>query len=101
MRLSRFTVRWLMAAVAVAGIVLGSIPMGLRSLKYSRKGEELGRTESWYDGPAVDAQPIADSQTPQEWAKTCRKIAAWSRAQRLKYEHAARYTWLSVDPDPK
>lgn len=74
--------------------------MGFRSLDYSRKVEELLRTEVWFDGPGEEAQPIASIQTRDEWARTCRGITLKTRTLRLKYERAARLPWLSVKPDP-
>jgi hypothetical protein len=96
----RFTLRRLMVVVASFAVIFGSVPMCVRSLEYSRMAEDQARIEGWYGGPAIESQPLANKQPRDEWASTCRDIAAKSRVLRLKYERAALYPWLPVEPDP-
>lgn len=123
MRLTRFqvSIRWMMAAVAVAALVIGG------SLEYARLGS-LGRE---YVGRAINARRALNyasrsaGWTEETWRAEVRRIDemerasdGWfkigrpthpARARRqvaywgpivAKYERAARFPWLAVEPDP-
>jgi hypothetical protein len=94
----RFTVRRLMIAVAVVGLVYGAFTMWMRSQRFSEKAANHARIEVWYQALVEGLSP---SLTPtEEKIRSCREIAARSRSLRQKYELAARCPWLSVEPDP-
>lgn len=94
----RFSVRRMMIAVAiVVMIVLTAIFLNRRSdefwgrAAYHRGGEAMSRAvafRAWrLNG---DARLIAHAE----------QMEAQHRTLELKYEHAARYLWLPVAPDP-
>lgn len=80
---ARFTVRGLMIAVAVAGLICCAWPLHRRRVEFLHVAEiedamaELGRLSS----------------VRAEWIEYHRRLAT-------KYRRAARYPWLSVEPDP-
>ncbi len=117
----RFTVRGLMAVVAVVALLIGG------SLEYAR----LRRLGHEYAARAINAKRSlgyarrSSDRSHERWLAECQRIdrseqasGGWykmgrppspERARRLvaywepivaKYERAARYPWLSVEPDP-
>jgi hypothetical protein len=122
MRMPRigFTVGWLMTAVAAAGCLAGAEAMRRRSSDFRRLADihklELceigdenlpdldGRGWGFWVSDDPDRRP---SPSPANMAA---KIAKWekSKDRRIafhasmyrKYERAARYPWLAVEPDP-
>ncbi len=106
----RVRLRWLMVAVAIAGVALGvveSVRMGVRAAKYRRMAD-------WFDGMerrcrAIDAMDAGtrareadlafDDPYLDNPAWTRRMIPYFGRLE-WKYRHAARYPWLPIEPDP-
>lgn len=89
----RFSLRWLMVAVAVAGVLIHT---------ERRRQLFLGRVRE-----IELAQYIHEDRNHDEagtW--TGSDLARWLRKQshydalKVKYERAARYPWLPVVPDP-
>ena len=73
-----------MIAVAIAGMLLG--------------GERLYHRRSSYRNQALLASLYV--QVEELFPDTNpRRVALWKRLQ-AKYERAARYPWLHVEPDP-
>jgi hypothetical protein len=116
----RFTVRRLMVAVVIAGIVLGIERLWHRSAEYAgiagqhaRKAIGWDEHVSWLDGVAAKhARKAAtgtgdsrsrDRENADKWAAVAngyRGMKGYHEAMRDKYAHAARYPWLPVAPDP-
>lgn len=134
----RFTVRRLMIAVAIAGVIMGvtRLTANARRLRARAAGYAIRaateRETNW--GMASDEAQLARAvdrvkvhktrmeagsldQDPSDQravlelmeesvARRRRRIArhhgrlAYFLAMRAKYERAARYPWLSVEPDP-
>jgi hypothetical protein len=93
----RMTVRRVMAFVAVFAVALAVAVMLRRSGEFRALAEDQADSEqlslSYADearGPNGDRQRVARGE----------QMAAFHRALRAKYERAARYPWLPVEPDP-
>jgi hypothetical protein len=92
----RFTTRRLMIVVAVVGIVLGLWIMKKRRDDFremaNRQGYFAGMfgLDAWESREAGDHARAANSEKKQDRCK----------AIQIKYERAARYPWLPVEPDP-
>lgn len=90
MRIPRFTVRRLMVAVAITGLMLGTLIE--RRNRFSRIAAyhkaEFARLVKGIPYFAVD----------QSYDPIWRRLE-WHEPMRLKYEEAARYPWLPVQPD--
>jgi hypothetical protein len=83
----RFTVRRLMAAVAVVGLMLGSSTwLGRRAASF-REAAISHRAQAQHAGGSLS--PI----TGKLWGR-------YNEAMADKYEQAARHPWLPVAPDP-
>ena len=93
----RFTVRLLMAILAIAGLATAGAVMAKRSNEYRAVAEEQAEAEATSLGYADDARgPDGD---PQRVARG-EQMAAYHKALKLKYQRAARYPWLAVEPEP-
>jgi hypothetical protein len=83
----RFTIRRLMVAVAIAAFAFGGWQMRQRRehrLRLALKHEVLS---------ALLRDGHADTSRDPERADR-------HKALHIKYEHAARYPWLPIEPDP-
>jgi hypothetical protein len=92
----RFTVRTLVVIVAIIGLAMAVVTMVRRSSEFREIAEEQADSEqmsmAYADegrGKNGDGQRVARGE----------QMAAY-RALRIKYERAARYPWLPVEPDP-
>ncbi len=87
----RFTVRQLMVAVAIVGIVLGFI-----FERRSRFGKIADRHREDFKKLASQLPHIGYGDPSQDpiWRRL-----EWHEAMRLKYERAALKPWLPVRPD--
>ena len=94
--LVRFTLRWMMAAVAIAALAAGAMRMGRRSPEYREAAEEHAICEDFYRLALANESRMDDPSYPA----TCRARLDYHRIMREKYEFAARYPWLPVAPDP-
>ncbi len=85
----RFTVRRLMVAVAIVELIAGVL------LDRGRRFREMvdRHWKLWLENPAC----VVDSRIPDEVQA---RRSEYDRAMGEKYEHAARYPWLPVAPDP-
>jgi hypothetical protein len=105
----RFSVRLLMAIVAVLAATLGGFVEYHRlkriAAEYRAKAEDHAGVEKTLraiieqTGPnsPVDISPGPGLRSRRFTAKT---VADFEAALSRKYERAARYPWLSVEPDP-
>ena len=107
MRLSRMTTRRWLIAVAVASLVMASGRLLWLSSVYRKAAlvhaayENVARTlqtlgmemEIEPESGAINAQRAADASVNQ-------KAAESHAARKRKYERAARFPWLPVEPDP-
>jgi hypothetical protein len=88
----RFTVRRLMVAVVVVGLIAWAGMMKLRRDRYLARAAYYGRFEAKYQARISDSSPKPSSPSNQE------RLALFIR-MRAKYERAACYPWLPVEPD--
>ncbi len=110
-----------MIAVAVVAVVIGGVQMWVRSKAYRQRAASSETSEKyWRDGERnwLKTAERRDDQArrlptgvEQEHlmlaAADCRflaqknaKLASYHAALRQKYERAASYPWLTVEPDP-
>ena len=99
MRMPRFRIRTLMVAVAVIALLIG-VPFDLARrrraflrLAIEHQAREVavtydGYARVWFDSRGRPLDPRAA------------KLDLWNSQLADKYFRAARYPWLSVEPDP-
>ena len=107
----------IMAVVAVIAIVTGGVIMIKRREAYriraafhaSQEQVAAGRLRHWSDeaaqlaGSPGNVNPAVADHNPQlvlEMVNYSRNRVAHHRRLKDKYERAARYAWLRIDPDP-
>jgi hypothetical protein len=111
----RFTVRWMMIATAIVGVASGGWTNFWRywelSQKYRLKADSaasgahahLAMASSWDSLAARKKVDPASNKFSlklmQDQAAMNRKWYEYERAQVIKYERAACYPWLPVEPD--
>jgi hypothetical protein len=89
MRLPRFRLRALMIAVAAVALLLG-LWAGIERRRADFR--RIARYHSFRNlGLLVDSRSLTPLELRQD---------EWHHALYLKYQRAARYPWLSVEPDP-
>ena len=95
----RFTVRRMMIAVAIAGALLGLLAYarGLqdRSADYQRLA-----TEHQFQSFLLTGYMVTNGTNNETSRKFDSELRSHHDRIRFKYERAARYPWLPVDPDP-
>jgi hypothetical protein len=91
MRLPRMTTRRWMIAVAVVGIVLGVTIERRNRFRTIAAHHQAEFKKLVSQGHLFPFPGSGDAV----W-----RPLEWHESMRLKYEHAARYPWLPVDPDP-
>lgn len=102
MRLARFrfTVRRLMVVVATVAVVLGLGGMWMRRERYVGLAHAYSLQEQVArDHPGLSQVTKMDRRGKVLLNAFPDKLARYTR-MRAKYEHAARYPWLHVAPDP-
>jgi hypothetical protein len=90
----RFTVRRMMAAMAIAGALLGAEIMRERRERFAELARVFGGT-AWSARRAAENPPGTHGDPV-----TMRSIAEYADALQMKYARASRYPWLPVAPDP-
>lgn len=115
----RFKIRWLMVVVALVALAAGGFReharlkqlsewYNRRALFFARRGGHyrlnLALTHADWEAKVSEIRKANEG----EWFKTgagpspedCRRLWPYYQSLRLKYEHASRYPWLPVEPDP-
>jgi hypothetical protein len=107
MKPPRFSLRWLMVAVAVAAMLIGGVVLWRkRSLHLERATVEAASEMQSRALIKVYESAITTSAAPsvadgyRHWVEVHREEADYHGMLRSKYERAARHPWLSVAPDP-
>ena len=95
MKTFRFAVRTLMAVVAVAATLFWAFKMRQQSLYYEAKAAQYASKEQYHITVGDSAAGIMTDG--RIWSKE--ELVAFFRALRIKYERAARFPWLAVEPD--
>jgi hypothetical protein len=113
----RFTVRWLMIVVGLAGLGLGAeayrrhlvsasaryhATAGMYRLAATMQDTSvvLANSERKLAEAIPDITPNPEVMMDEKSIARCCRLAAHSREMAAKYDHAARYPWLPVEPDP-
>lgn len=104
----RFTVRRMMIAVAITGVTLGvGLVLHRRAAAYrSRAAYHEAKAVTWMGVHAENDAWATDTSNPErasraQWAvEQAWAAIVYHRNMCDKYLHAARYPWLSVEPDP-
>ena len=106
MRLPRMTTRRWMVAVMVVALSIATERMRRESFRYRELVERHARLERAFRKNAA----LLPLMKPSDWESLCGQMAlslsrsperaAYHASLRRKYEHAARYPWLPVEPDP-
>jgi hypothetical protein len=86
-----------MAIVAIAGLAMAGTILVNRSNEFRVLAEEQADAEQMSLSYADDAR--GENGDRQRVARG-EQMSAYHRDLRIKYERAARYPWLPVDPDP-
>jgi hypothetical protein len=93
----RFNVHLLMVAVAIVGFAMAGATLVRRSNRFRALAEDQAEAEAMSLAYADDARGEGGDQ--QRVARG-EQMADYHRKLRIKYERAARYPWLPVEPDP-
>ena len=88
----RFTVRRMMVAVAIVGVMLAAYPLYRRIHRRSVAFGEMSEIEGVLAKLHQRGGPHGGPASPE--------LADYHRNLQRKYAHAARYPWLPVAPDP-
>ena len=86
MRIPRFTLRWLMVAIAIAGLTSWMIA---RREQFKRLAS-YHMTQAWNDAIHIGSQKAIED-TP---------LTEWHLSLSQKYEYAVSHPWLPVAGDP-
>jgi hypothetical protein len=102
MRLHRlwFTVRRLMLVVALAAVSVWGVKMWRVSREYARRAQSYKDSEWLEKGILVHRVAQGELAGYHALLSQHKQRAAYYAAQARKYERAARYPWLPVEPDP-
>jgi hypothetical protein len=103
----RFTVRRMMVAVAIVGFLLGAAAMwriaasrGASAAYHAREAEFSRRSLKDYRDGRVTLRGTLTDREAARIARRLERIAPYHDVLARKYERAARYPWLPVEPDP-
>ncbi len=112
----RFSIKWMMFAVAVLALIMGAARMALLSVRYRMAANEYAVLEAFLRqvrGLEIDNDKKLDESArlsggrPSVEVEEARAASARESERainhfarlRRKYERAAWYPWLSVEPD--
>ncbi len=102
MRVPRMTTRRWMVGVAVVALAMGAEKLRRLSRTYAflaacHAGARTSQVEFVRDCDGFDT---SDREAVAEMIAQFRRHIPWHAALARKYQHAARYPWLPVEPDP-
>jgi hypothetical protein len=103
MRLARMTTRRWMVAVAVVGVALCVFHLWRLSREYQRRADLYAGHFIWEGDGGVELEALQRMSRAQWDAYILgryEEILRWRAQMEAKYRRAARYPWLSVEPDP-
>src|SRR3954451_14919639 len=94
MRLPRMTTRrWMIAVAVVALACAATIALMERSRRFARIARDHAGA-----GPVISyVHIVSGDETRLSWG---RRVKSWHAEMAKKYQYAARYPWLLVEPDP-
>jgi hypothetical protein len=107
MKPPRFSLRWLMVAVAVAALLLGGVVLWRKRILHLERANVEAASEMQsralikvYGSAVTTSAAPSVAEGYRHWVEVFREEADYHGMLRRKYERAARYPWLSVAPDP-
>ncbi len=108
MGIPRLTMRRLIGAVAIAGVTMGVATMPQRisiretkaSFHATRAAEQRAIVADWRKGEGSGRIFNVTQQEAEAVAEWLDRSIPYHEAMRWKWEEAARYPWLTVEPDP-
>jgi hypothetical protein len=94
-RLARvqFTLRRMMAALAVVALIVRAGKMMLLSATYRQRA-------AMYESQLLGATPVRMGPRERQPVPARSARHQWTSDMADKYRYAAAYTWLPVEPDP-
>ena len=107
----RFTMRRMMVAVAIAGVVLGarrkSVALQQRAAVHATQEQEWLATASIHQQWARRSlnltgmlRCLRQAESDRSFVEYCRRRADYSARLRRKYERLSWRPWLPIEPDP-
>jgi hypothetical protein len=100
----RFTMRRMLVAVAIAGILFWGGRLWRLAASYRVEAERYANRLSKGDVRAffdrIDVSPEESERQMGAWRDQMVRRRSHYQAMKIKYEHAARNPWLAVAPDP-
>jgi hypothetical protein len=113
MRFPRMTTRRWMLAVAVVALLMGGVVVAVRATRRSREYRQIAvwhaamrdlcLGEAYEYQYAYDHRAAGDHRAETDWPRYEaheRALARHHDGLAAKYDRAARYPWLPVEPDP-
>jgi hypothetical protein len=119
MRRFRYSLRRLLAAVLLVGVLIWVYIQKQRSVRFSsfsedarQAAEKFKQLGSMYTRDATNGYMLRpdgtrlkvsarEAEEMRVWATDCRTLAAFCDKLCAKYQRAARSPWFSVEPDEK
>jgi hypothetical protein len=99
----RITVRRLMVAVAIVGMLLWGGMLAVRSITYAFWAGGVAKKRDAYQADILALEGRAAKGPTAKEAELLafgHRMMEYLARQQARYENAARYPWLSVEPDP-
>jgi hypothetical protein len=111
MRWPRLTIRRLMAAMALIGIIIGGVQFFRLRRHYLDRADDHARMAAYFVSSPESilywearwSAQFEGKRPPYPWSSGppyVAAIVAHHTSMKAKYEYAARYPWLTVEPDP-
>lgn len=103
----QFTALWLIALVAIVGLLWAMQTWHGRMAPLANRYQELADFHSYYaaapcDMPAVLSSPPTSAELIAEKERFRQsRLRMYHARLAEKYQHAARYPWLDLPPDPR
>jgi hypothetical protein len=100
----RFTVKWMMVAVAITGVIAALGERTVRFRQIAGRHERMSQTATIHSFDPITktkvTSPIYMVLTDPKTGSPFPCPEQWHHEMAVKYEYAARHPWLPVDPDP-
>lgn len=110
---ARCSIRLMMLVVALAGVLAGVKELSRRRLYYLERAKAVARAENGYaseaarieeqvrSGSSIIVSGCEGVNDPDWLIREYRKRADVCNAAKRRFEYAARYPWLAVEPVPQ
>ena len=96
----RFTIRWMMVAVAIVAVALGMKVLNDRASGYRSRASDHRLEAEFHNKPShMEMMKVDGTLLDLVEPPNLPRVEFHNRMSR-KYARAARYPWLPVEPDP-